>query len=304
MLRVGDISFDSVLWFCLDGSAFFLGSILVVIASIIHHFAKRKLPKFGAFLIYAMALLAIGLSGTPLPAWLYLVWLLIFIVWLVLRIRQSKYQTLALLLVGTFSIAAMLLELPWRVTQTIALNHNRHVYVIGDSVSAGMGNEEEKTWPEMFGQLTGLSTTNLARAGATVETALKKQVSAINNRDGVVILEIGGNDLLGYTDFAEFETHADAMLASLSSHQTVWLELPLLPQHYGYGRIQRKLARKYKVTLLPKKVFVDVLKTKNATSDGIHLTQKGHEVMARQMADLFRVRLQEHVQMKGFQYGD
>jgi acyl-CoA thioesterase-1 len=48
----------------------------------------------------------------------------------------------------------------------------------------------------------------------------------------------------------------------------------------GWGVVQRRLAAKYGVTLIPKRVFVGVLTTGDATLDSVHLSQAGHQAMA------------------------
>ena len=58
------------------------------------------------------------------------------------------------------------------------------------------------------------------------------------------------------------------------------LELPLPPFYNSFGLIQRKLARKYGVKLVPKRVFLSVLAGGGATLDSIHLSQAGHQQMA------------------------
>jgi lysophospholipase L1-like esterase len=60
----------------------------------------------------------------------------------------------------------------------------------------------------------------------------------------------------------------------------VMFELPLPPFRNEYGRVQRKLASKYGVVLIPKRVFVGVLTEEGATMDGVHLSPQGHERMA------------------------
>jgi acyl-CoA thioesterase-1 len=47
-----------------------------------------------------------------------------------------------------------------------------------------------------------------------------------------------------------------------------------------YGRIQRQLAARYGVRLIPKRVFIRVLTGEGATLDSIHLSQAGHRAMA------------------------
>jgi hypothetical protein len=59
-------------------------------------------------------------------------------------------------------------------------------------------------------------------------------------------------------------------------------ELPLFPHRVAYGRIQRCLAAKYRVRIIPKRFFTEVIGGANATSDGLHLSDAG----TRRVVDL------------------
>jgi len=61
----------------------------------------------------------------------------------------------------------------------------------------------------------------------------------------------------------------------------VMFELPLIPTRIAFGRIQRRLAEKYGVRLIPKRYFAQVVSGADATSDGIHLNQTGMQRMSR-----------------------
>ena len=60
-------------------------------------------------------------------------------------------------------------------------------------------------------------------------------------------------------------------------------ELPLPPLSNEYGRIQRRLARRYQVRLIPKRIFISVLAGGGATLDSIHLSDDGHQRMAAEV---------------------
>jgi acyl-CoA thioesterase-1 len=117
--------------------------------------------------------------------------------------------------------------------------------------------------------------------GATVSSALRK-AQQVAIPDGIVLVEIGGNDLLGSTTVDDFRRDLEALLAHLTGpdRQIIMFELPLPPFCNGYGRVQRRLAAKHDVALIPKRVFLRVLAADNATLDSIHLSQHGHELMA------------------------
>ena len=151
---------------------------------------------------------------------------------------------------------------------------------MGDSISAGMGTSE-RNWPLVLGDISNLKVTNLALPGAAATTALS-QLNGIIIPHSLVLIEIGGNDLLGTTSNDDFAKSLDTLLQKMpSSSSCAMFELPLLPFRSGYGEIQRAIARKYNVVLIPKKVLTNVIGGDGNTLDGLHLSQKGHDALAR-----------------------
>ena len=130
--------------------------------------------------------------------------------------------------------------------------------------------------------------------GATVGSALR-HLEKEPLGDGLVLLEIGGNDLLGTTTVTDFEDLLDRLLVEVCrpGRVVVMLELPLPPFCNDYGRAQRRLAAAHGVTLIPKRWLVDVLTANGATVDGIHLSQEGHELMAEKVWRLLKPALRE-----------
>jgi lysophospholipase L1-like esterase len=104
--------------------------------------------------------------------------------------------------------------------------------------------------------------------------------------DHVVLIEIGGNDLLEGVPSEEFGKALDALLSKVSApgRMVVMFELPLFPHRIAYGRIQRGLAAKYGLWLIPKRCFAKVIGGANATSDGLHLSDEGTRRMAALVA--------------------
>ncbi len=164
------------------------------------------------------------------------------------------------------------------------------IYVIGDSISAGI-DEREKTWPNVLARISGMNVVNLARAGASVETAMD-QAARIHSSNSVVFVEIGGNDLLGNTSSHTFFVQLDNLLGRLKggNAEIVMFELPLLPFWNEFGRDQRLLAQEYHAILIPKKCLVNVFAGKGDTIDGLHLSQQGHNELAKEVYQLLRVK--------------
>jgi len=156
--------------------------------------------------------------------------------------------------------------------------------VIGDSISSGI-DPRVPAWPALLQQMTGVPVKNLARPGAqTIEG--QNMALGVSSGDHLVLVEVGGNDLLAGVPSKEFGQALDTLLSRLTmpGRTVVMFELPLLPQRIAYGQIQRKLAAKYGVKMIPKRYFVDVIKGADATSDGLHLSDTGAHRMAALVA--------------------
>jgi acyl-CoA thioesterase I len=230
-----------------------------------------------------LGMLIVVLSAVPLSYWFYAVALIVTSTWLwserTKRQWLLQHKTRLRWATMVICIGGALAELPWRLSTRLPKLGQPTVFVIGDSVTAGF-ETKESTWPDLLPQ--SIKVQSFARMGATTASAFKDQCNRLPPDGGIVILEIGGNDLLGETPASQFEHDLDRLLAHLLAPDRVILmfELPLPPLCNEYGRIQRRLAVQYNVRLIPKRVFISVLATGDATLDSIHLSSTGHEKMA------------------------
>jgi hypothetical protein len=105
--------------------------------------------------------------------------------------------------------------------------------------------------------------------------------------DHVVPIEIGGNDPLEGVPSVEFGKALDALLSRSSApgRMVVMFRAAAVPaQDRLPVEIQRGLAAKYGVWLIPKRFFAEVIGGANATSDGLHLSNEGTRRMAALVA--------------------
>jgi acyl-CoA thioesterase-1 len=130
--------------------------------------------------------------------------------------------------------------------------------------------------------------------GATAASALR-QAERLSAEGGIVLLEVGGNDLLGSTSASDFERDLGRLLdrVCLPGRAVLMFELPLPPFCNEYGRIQRRLASRHGVLLIPKRVFLAVLTGERATLDSVHLAREGHERMAETVWQVLRPAYRE-----------
>jgi acyl-CoA thioesterase I len=268
-----------------SGESLYAGSSALMLAIVLSPLLRRpwmlRLRNLGAWL----GLSLIAMACPPFSCIVYVMLLGLFASWFVLSQWTSGPIAPRLQIgTGTALLAVLLvistLEFSRRKMPTITGVGSDHLVVIGDSISSGI-DPHVASWPVVMQQLTGLPTTNLARPGSQVTDA-KIVAKQVKPDDRVVLLEIGGNDLLSGEPSDEFARGLEASLFELSaSGRTVAMfELPLLPGKIAYGRVQRKLATKYGVWLIPKRYFADVISGADATSDGLHLSTTGTRRMA------------------------
>ena len=272
-----------------SGTTFFVGLALVLLAEgPLSRFRNRIVrPLLTVAAIAGIILVAI--SATPLPIWAYVIWTIPAVVGLVLLSRPAPARGICLICeacLAASTLALCLVEAPFHQRPTLDVPTGTTVYVLGDSISAGMGTKH-LCWPVVLAETTPLRVVNLAQPGATVASAII-QARGISEPHSLVIVEIGGNDLLGGTDAETFRTKLDTLVSSLRSdqHDVLVLELPLFPFQNAYGRAQRDVVRKHGAAMLPKRFFARVLGTENGTLDGLHLSQPGHDAMAEIIANV------------------
>ena len=146
------------------------------------------------------------------------------------------------------------------------------VVVLADSISAGLS-DGETTWPRLLAE-RGIPVDDLSAPGLTIPRSSSKPMAmAADPRPSLIVLELGGNDMLTRPPFRWPSQRFR------SSHVILMFELPP-PLHNGYGRAQRRLAARYGVHLLGRRHFARILATPGATQDGLHLSEAGQRLMA------------------------
>jgi len=274
-----------VIYFFGSGAAFFAGVGLVLAGVALVSFYRRGWSTAAANLCAFLGLALIALSATPLPYWLYGLAGAITLFWLVVErsrrkalLRCRKWIRAATAVVW---LAAVAMEVPYHIAPTLPAGGRSRLYIFADSVAAGLGEPSKDTWPKLLAGSQSIDVRDHSQIGATVHVMLRKADELVLG-DGVVLLEIGGNDVLGTTTASEFEQNLDALLVRVGGpgRIVVMFELPLPPFYNAFGMAQRRLAAKHQVFLIPKRIFVTVLTADDATLDSIHLSLSGHERMA------------------------
>jgi len=276
-----------------SGAAFFwgVGLLFAAIGSLSYY--HKKWATQAATMVAFLGLILIAVSATPLPYWFYVVAGVVSLLWLVAeRSERNAIQRsrgwLRLSVVFLWSTGT-LAEIPYHILPTLKPADHPMLYIFADSVTAGMGDASVDTWPQLLTRSQSVPVQDHSQMGAKVHSMLRK-AERLSVGDGIILLEIGGNDLLGSTPTWEFERDLDQLLAKLCGpgRIVVMFELPLPPFSNEFGRVQRRLASHYRVHLIPKRIFVSVLTTDGATVDSVHLSRYGHKLMAETVWSLIQ----------------
>ena len=280
---------NPVVMYFASGESLYAGAALLLLAIALSSLLRRgwqRLRNIAAWL----GLLLMVMASPPFGWIVDIGFLGAFMLWLGAEHRIARAAVPATWRTATAAILAGVLlalsatELRHRYPPTIAGVQSDHLVVIGDSISAGI-DPRVQSWPTVMQQMTGVPVKNLALPGADLLEALTT-VARLKPEDRVVLIEIGGNDLLSGVPSGEFARRLEAVLERVTSPDrvVVMFELPLLPHWTSYGQAQRRLASKYGVVLIPKRDFAAVISGRNATLDGLHLSDLGAHRMAELVA--------------------
>jgi len=283
-----------VLYLFGSGGAFFGGAAMVLAGFFGRIHAKRNWIDRVSVFSTEIGLVFVVLSAVPIPYAAYAVAIGLTLLWLATEKSERKLWMARRAwirggVVGAW-VFAIAIELPYQFPPSVLSKGGESIHIIGDSVTAGLG-DEVKTWPKILREQSRFDIHDYSQPAATTARAMS-QAAKLPEKADLVIVEIGGNDLLGTTTSAQFEQDLNALLSRVRerSDTVLMFELPLPPLCNEYGRIQRRLAAKHQVHLIPKRLFIYVLASSEATSDSIHLTQDGHTRMASIVASLIHLK--------------
>jgi acyl-CoA thioesterase I len=271
----------------ISGEAFFSGIFLLIIAVALSFSSIKFIRLYLAGLTCAIGAVNIVVSATPLPLWIYIVLGILIIAQLICGDREKikmKYKLSIGILLILASLLAAAVELPFWISPSPMKLKSKNIFVLGDSLSAGVGFKGEKTWSEIVAENKNCNVINKSVGGGTASSAIGslKKINNINKND-LIIIEIGGNDLLNGSSAKAFHLNLEKLLINVTAktENVIMLELPLPPLGNNFGRTQRELSSKFKVILIPKKYFSWVLTGSDSTVDGLHFSNSGQEKMAR-----------------------
>lgn len=170
------------------------------------------------------------------------------------------------------------------------------VVALGDSLTFGYGASRGKDYPSMLAQKTGWEIVNMGVNGDTTQNVLDRLDVIIDLKPKLVLLGIGGNDVLRQVDKATTKNNLSKIIERLQSAkiETVLIAQPHLSASAFFGRasdnpVYKQVAQD-KGVLLFSDVWSQILSDKRLKSDQIHANDTGYA----QFADSLYEFLQAH----------
>ena len=270
----------------ISGAALFLGLLLTAVGALLRIRSSNRFFNRYSSVAVTLGLVLTTATCVPYPVWNVLCEIgLVFGGITCVFAKADKVKRNATYVIVACATVVAATELVLQRSPRISTDGLHRLFVVGDSLSMG-ADPPGKNWPDLLGEKLKLTTHTFSFGGAQTGSALSN-AKRIDDNAGLVILEIGGNDLLyGAPDFAG---NLERLLqeACQGDRRVVMVELPLPPFFVRYGSAQRRLARKYGVTLIPKRILASVITSEGATTDSLHLSNRGHEMLADKLSPNF-----------------
>ncbi|MBI3042367.1 MAG: arylesterase [Betaproteobacteria bacterium] len=177
-----------------------------------------------------------------------------------------------------------------KVPRLAPLGQNDVVVAFGDSLTYGTGAKEDESYPAVLAQLIDRKVVRAGVPGETTSGGLARLEGVIQeHRPALMIVSLGGNDMLRKVDDAEIKGNLRKIIQTLREQgvAVVLFGVPrpaLLTSAPGfYEELAKELDIPYEG-----KIVTDVLYHPDQKSDTIHPNAKGYRRMAEALAALLK----------------
>ena len=188
----------------------------------------------------------------------------------------------------------------WLADPCAAEESRPRIVAFGDSLTAGLGVHADEAYPaQLQERLDRLNyryrVINAGVSGETTAGALRRVPWILNNKPVIVVLESGANDGLRGLKLEETQRNLERIIEQFQqAGVTVVLAGMKLPPNYGeeytagFEAIFPKLAKRYRVPLIP--FFLEGVAASSTLNqaDGIHPTKEGYGIIVEQVYKALR----------------
>ncbi len=156
------------------------------------------------------------------------------------------------------------------------------IVAFGDSLTAGYGVSEGESYPAVLSELLGIEVSNYGISGEDTSTGLERLPEMlIDEKPSLVILCMGGNDMLRDQDPSQTQANLDQMITSIKTagSDVILIGVPKPGLALSIPKLYQELAKKHELPL-EDEALRGILKKSSLKSDTIHPNAAGYRVFA------------------------
>ena len=167
------------------------------------------------------------------------------------------------------------------------------IILFGDSIAAGYQVQPEQCYASLLSKDFGMPIINAGVPGDTTGSALGRLQADVLARDPkVVMVELGGNDLLQQVSHAVIQKNLESIVSQIQARGAavviVGVDGPF--GLGGMGSVYKKVANEYHTAYVPN-IMSNLLGDKNYMADQIHPNAAGHVIIAKRIGAVLRKSL-------------
>lgn len=164
---------------------------------------------------------------------------------------------------------------------------NNEICCFGDSLVYGTGanDPKEESYPSVLGTVLGRMIYNWGTPGDTTAQALSKCVRFENQKFGIVVVTIGGNDILQRVRWEETEKNLRLIFERLQESGAVVVFTGVTgPLNPTRNKLYRKICRQLGVHYIPE-ILDGITDDPALRADGVHPNSQGYRIMADRISE-------------------
>lgn len=164
------------------------------------------------------------------------------------------------------------------------------VLAFGDSLTYGTGAAEGESYPEVLSALIGRTVVASGVPGERTAEGLERLSDVLDlHQPRIMLLCLGGNDMLRKVDNGETETNLRQMIDTATARGigVVLIGVPKPALLGGTAKFYERIADDYAIPY-EGEVLNDILKDNEYKSDPIHPNARGYRMLATALAEVLR----------------
>jgi acyl-CoA thioesterase-1 len=204
--------------------------------------------------------------------------------------RQLRIQLINLRTLSALVLALALASCGQQPPPLPKLGSGDVVLAFGDSLTYGTGAGQSESYPVVLAQLIGRKVVSAGVPGETTADGLDRLPAVLDEaQPRLVLLCMGGNDMLRRMDFATIESNLRSMVQMARGRGigVILIGVPTPELFGGPPAFYGKIAKDYSLPL-ENQVLHEVLFDRALKSDAIHPNARGYRRLAEAIAKLLR----------------